>query len=375
MKPCILFPLALFFILSFVTPAQAATSVRVISPNGGESYVTQQKNSITVTWEAQDVPQGAQVCVRDVVGNTPVDMAPFLDNCVPAMQGTAKMNVKLSNAFPHLLKPGTHKVYVELQTVAPVQKIGYDGRPFQTEEITKIAEDYSDQTFVILPPNAKDKKAGLLEIYEDGEKWNDENRIPVFKDTALENCRIVMGANFGHTFTCVWKGKVVASNVPSKKNKQPVKVLMNGIVVSKEKTDSKQKAWALCEKYAKGQSMGDKGCLWGNTYLMPDAVKEKVKQERETTKAKTETRTTTAPDLEAKAAKAIQNAEEELNEVREEALREENPVIRVQVLASIAGPDSWLQDAKEFFAQGDWKKAEHYARSAENEAYRLGDMM
>ncbi len=362
------------FTLPLSTYAESAPSVRIISPNGGETFATTEKSMITVAWEASNVPSGSQICVTDIT-DTGIVGGLFENRCRPVKNGKGSVSNQISNKFPHFLKPGTHTIRARIQVVKPVLTKTYLGEYVWIDQETTLAEDVSDQIFTILPASKNDKKAGVLEIYEDGIKWEDDDEELVYKAAALESCRIVMGANDGHEFRCVWKGKELATNVPGKKNKLPVKVWMNGLTITKEKTDSEAKANALCLKYANGQPILPYSCVWGSKLLTPNAVgsnnEKTVKEKKIEKKKKTSTKVESSTDqAQAKAAEAIEDAEQEIEEVQKDANRVEDKAMGLAVLAIAR---AWLSEAKELYEDGKWASAESRARYAEDQAFKAGN--
>lgn len=363
--------LALSVLFVFVLPlganAQTGTSIRVISPNGGETFATTEKGKLTIEWEALNVPQGGKLCIGDLP-QSGFGLSLFAD-CFAVKNGKGKMSVKISNEIPHHLKPGKHSIQARIDVVKPVLTKTYQGTSIWLDTATTLATDTSDGTFTILPVKKSDKKAGVLEIYEDGRKWEEsEPEELVFKDVALRSCTNVMGANEGHKFRCVWRGKEIGSNIPSKKNKLPVRTHFTVSATTKEKVATEKEANALCVKYAKGQPILPYSCSWGGKYLDPSST-DSLDTKKTSTKKKTSSTSTKTDSAEADAADAIADAAQEIEEVQEEAERAQDQAIGLAVLAMAR---SYLEDAEAYFAEGNWSAAKSSARRAEDEAYKAG---
>lgn len=213
--------LAVFLTVPTTVLAQTP-SIQLTSPNGGEKYTIKEKNKLTISWKASNVPAGSKVCalVAEVWSGADTwpelaakyeDYSRISDTCVVAKNGKGKISQRLANFIPNYLDPGKHKAKVILFSEQLVMKVDYLGRPYQGDETITHAEDISNGSFTIKAPTSK--KAAILQIYEDGVLWEDSDPEPVFKDIALARCENIKLVNNVHSvMKCVWKGVELLPN-------------------------------------------------------------------------------------------------------------------------------------------------------------------
>ncbi len=218
-------------VFAFVVPNSvfadsAAPSIRVTSPNKGESFQVKSNKKLNVTWEAANVPAGSKVCVAVIPAYWPVrslgDITSLnsFDACIPATNGKGKASRKMLDVYKDALyKSGTFFIQTTLIKETPISGVNYQGVPYTSIEFKRLAFDTSDVPFTIKP--FTDKKAGIVTTYVDTGSWESG---PMYEKDAIAECKNQTFASPLSAVRCEWKGKEIYNNRPTTPKEKTKKV-------------------------------------------------------------------------------------------------------------------------------------------------------
>lgn len=346
-------------------------SIRILSPNGGESFEVNAKKTLSVTWEAVNMPATAQVCIGVVLEDharihrdtTRTDLS--LVNtftCVPAKNGKGKASEKMLEVYNDIhSQPDEYAIVATVITETPYSGIDYLGRPYTSTKINQIARDVSDTSFTIKA--LKDKKAAMLEVFEGEESW--EAGV-VYEKDAIKTCQNSGFANSMTVVRCMWKGKEIYNNTPKEGRKLYVVVYDATRSVGQKAVSTASAAKKFCTQYVTRYGSAT-SCQWGNTMIKEAGgditlpVPEKKKKVSTTPSSSSE---------KAEIEQILDDLEHKAIVTKASVMRAANQAIG---LALLLQANSIIDSAENYLYDGNFDQARAYAKIAKEKIEQAED--
>lgn len=129
--------------------ATAAANIKLLSPNGGETYEAGSGKTLTISWTASGMPAGAKVCallIREGSGGGGFAFPPE-NRCTYAQNGRDSLSGSLIRTSGYDLGPGSYRARINVLP-APTPCTN----PYGCKDDPDVASDISDAPFKLIEP-------------------------------------------------------------------------------------------------------------------------------------------------------------------------------------------------------------------------------